>query len=81
MDAGDDAFFKNLALLRERVGRVTDLALELNRRRPSDVLMVYFQDTDIILHRAFRWCDRLRPIRLNPQSTKGGRRHHGSKLR
>lgn len=53
----DSAFAQNIALLTERVRRVTDLALELNRRHPSDVLMVYFQDPDLVLHRAWRWCD------------------------
>ncbi len=57
LDAGDEAFFKNIELLRERVKRVANLALELNRRHPTDVLMVYFQDPDLLLHRAWRWCD------------------------
>ena len=56
-DAGDAAFVKNIELLRERVKRVAHLAIELNRRHPTDVLMVYFQDPDLLLHRAWRWCD------------------------
>ena len=56
-DAGDAAFVKNIELLRERVKRVAELAIELNRRHPTDVLMVYFQDPDLLMHRAWRWCD------------------------
>ncbi len=56
-DAGDIAFVKNIELLRERVKRVAHLAIELNRRHPTDVLMVYFQDPDLLMHRAWRWCD------------------------
>src|SRR5204863_8705827 len=56
-DTGDDAFVKNIELLRERVRRVAHLALELERRHPTDVLMVYFQDPDLLPHRAWRWCD------------------------
>src|ERR1043165_9823049 len=56
-DTGDAAFVKNIELLRERVQRVAHLALELVQRHPTDVLMVYFQDPDLLLHRAWRWCD------------------------
>jgi len=54
--AVDDATFAaNLELLNERVRRVTKLSLDLNARNPVDVLMVYFQDPDLLLHRARRW--------------------------
>ena len=56
-DADDGVFCRNIAVLNEHVQRVTRLALELNRRHPSDALMVYFQDPDLLLHRAWRWCD------------------------
>ena len=56
-EAGDAPFLANVTLLNERVNRVTALALELYKRYPTDVLMVYFQDTDLMLHCAWRWCD------------------------
>jgi predicted AlkP superfamily phosphohydrolase/phosphomutase len=56
-ETDDDAFENNIDLFRKRVHRVADLSIELNRRHPTDVLMVYFQDPDLLLHRAWKWLD------------------------
>ncbi len=53
----DDAFEHNIGLFQKRMHRVADLSIELNRRHPTDVLMVYFQDPDLLLHRAWKWID------------------------
>ena len=66
-DAGDEAFVKNIELLCERVKRVAHLAIELHRRHPTDVLMVYFQDPDLLMHRAWRWCD---PVTWNDNESR-----------
>lgn len=64
----DDAFEHNIGLFRKRMHRVADLSIELNRRYPTDVLMVYFQDPDLLLHRAWKW--------LDPTSAKDAPRRH-----
>jgi predicted AlkP superfamily phosphohydrolase/phosphomutase len=56
-ETDDAAFARNIAAMSAYVTRVGKLAVELYRRHPTDVLMVYFQAPDLVLHRAWRWCD------------------------
>ncbi|MCZ7648400.1 MAG: alkaline phosphatase family protein [Planctomycetota bacterium] len=53
---GEDVLPRNLEAAAGQMRRVAKLALDLHARHPVDVLAVYFQAPDVVLHKAWPYC-------------------------
>jgi predicted AlkP superfamily phosphohydrolase/phosphomutase len=56
-DAKDDAFARNIERAMNSVDLLERLAVHFQRDRPVSLQIVYLQATDILFHKAWRWCD------------------------
>lgn len=55
-DAGDEAFARNIERAVSAVDVLERLAVHFQRERPTQVQIAYLQATDILFHKAWRWC-------------------------
>jgi predicted AlkP superfamily phosphohydrolase/phosphomutase len=53
----DDAFARNIDRAIESADLLESLAVHFQRERPVQLQVAYLQATDILFHKAWRWCD------------------------